>query len=93
MALASELGYGGEDQINCYVMAWGYQNGYFVEIQKGSRIVAQCLVLSDENNVVVAFRGSDDIADWLANFSALTDAGPLEFSKAHDGFQDVCFLR
>lgn len=91
MALASELAYSGEDQIKQCAMAWGYQSCHFVEIQKGRRIDTQCLVLSDDNHVVVAFRGSDNIADWLANFSAVTDAGPLEGSKAHEGFQDALF--
>ncbi|MBL4679813.1 MAG: lipase family protein [Pseudomonadales bacterium] len=47
--------------------------------------------MSDKKNIIVVFRGSDDLKDWFANFQAVKDPGPLKDTKAHEGFQDALY--
>ena len=69
----------------------GYTRSAFVNVRKAKDIDTQCLIIGDDKNVVVVFRGSDDINDWFANFQAVRDPGPLTKTKAHEGFQDALF--
>ena len=63
-----------------------YHKAIFFEVQKGSSVDTQCYVMADQQHAVIMFRGSDNMKDWLANFSAVTDAGPLTKTRAHEGF-------
>jgi hypothetical protein len=47
--------------------------------------------MSDADNIVVVFRGSDSKEDWFANFQASQDTGPLKGTDAHEGFQDALY--
>ena len=47
--------------------------------------------MSNDDNIVAVFRGSDDLKDWFSNFQAVYDPGPLKDTKAHEGFQDALF--
>jgi triacylglycerol lipase len=47
--------------------------------------------MSDEENVIVVFRGSDSGQDWFANFQASQDPGPFDDTGAHEGFQDSLY--
>lgn len=69
----------------------GYTQSKFINVRKARDIDTQCLIIGDAHNVVVVFRGSDDINDWFANFQAVRDPGPLTKTKAHEGFQDALF--
>lgn len=45
---------------------------------------SQGVVIQHEDYVVAAFRGTDEIADWLDNINAVAKQGPL--SDVHSGF-------
>ncbi len=47
--------------------------------------------MSDDKNIIIVFRGTDNINGWIGNFQAVYDPGPLEKTKAHEGFQDALF--
>jgi triacylglycerol lipase len=90
-ALACALAYQSESDIVSQALLWGYDKAIFFEVQKGSSVDTQCYVMADQQHAVIVFRGSDNMKDWLANFSAVTDAGPLTKTRAHEGFQDALF--
>lgn len=73
------------------VAKWGFPDVDFVGVKKGKDIDTHCFVMANDKDVVVVFRGSNSIENWLANFQAVYDPGPLKKSKAHEGFQDSLF--
>jgi len=89
LAFACQLSYKSEKYIISEASAWGFSQVRFLEITQGHRIDMQCYVMADHDKIVIVFRGNDDIKDWLANFTAITEAGPFADSNAHKGFQDV----
>ena len=89
LAFACQLSYKSEKYIISEASAWGFSQVRFLEITQGHRIDMQCYVMADHDNIVIVFRGNDDIKDWLANFTAITEAGPFVDSNAHKGFQDA----
>lgn len=91
LAIACDLAYSQKDAIVSTVNRWGYDSVEFVDVRKGSDIDLQCFLMADANNIIVVFRGSDDLKDWFANFQAVREPGPLEKSKAHEGFQDALY--
>jgi len=60
-------------------------------VVKKPDVDTQCFVMTNDENIVVVFRGSDDLKDWFGNFQAVYDPGPLKDTKAHEGFQDALF--
>jgi len=44
-------------------------------------------VVRDERHTIVAFRGSDDVRDWLTNLRAWTGNSP--YGRVHRGYYDV----
>lgn len=91
LAIACDLAYEGKTLIESTAKNWGYSQVEFLEIKKGSDIDTQSFIMSDNKNIIVVFRGSDDLKDWFANFQAVRDPGPLKNSKAHEGFQDALY--
>jgi triacylglycerol lipase len=89
LAFACQLSYESEKHIISEASNWGFSQVRFLEITQGHRIDMQCYVMADHDNIVIVFRGNDDIKDWLANFTAITEAGPFVDSNAHKGFQDA----
>jgi len=91
LALACELAYKSESTIRKHVKEWDYKLEDFVSITKKPDIDTQCYIMSDDNNVVIVFRGSDSKSDWIGNFQSSYDPGPFKNTKAHEGFQDALF--
>ena len=91
LAIACDLAYRKNRYIQSIVKDWGYSQVAFVDVKKGADIDTQAFIMSDEKNIVIVFRGSDDLRDWFANFQAVRDPGPLENSKVHEGFQDALY--
>jgi len=92
LAIACDLAYErAEEKISSTVEGWGFQFGGFRSVVKKPDIDTQCYLMSDANNIVVVFRGSESLKDWFANFQAVYDPGPLKDTKAHEGFQDALF--
>ncbi|MDJ0510033.1 MAG: lipase family protein [Crocosphaera sp.] len=91
LAIACELAYKKEETISSVIESWDYKFSGFKKVVKKPDIDTQCFVMSKDANIVVVFRGSDNIKDWLANFQAVYDPGPFKETKVHEGFQDALF--
>lgn len=92
LAVACDLAYEKEsDTISATVKDWGFDFIGSKSVVKKPDIDTQYFVMSDKENIVVVFRGSDDLKDWFSNFQALYDPGPLKDTKVHEGFQDALF--
>ncbi len=91
LARACNLSYCSEEEISNIIDNNNYNFEGFISISKKHDIDTQCFVMSDSNNIIVVFRGSNSPKDWLGNFQAVLDPGPLTNTKAHEGFQDALF--
>lgn len=91
LAIACDLAYRNKEVIESTTPQWGFPNVAFIEVNKGHDINTQCIVMGNDDHLIVVFRGSSDLKDWFANFQAVRDPGPLEQSKAHEGFQDALY--
>ncbi|NMP30876.1 lipase family protein [Thalassotalea sp. M1531] len=91
LALACELAYREESEIRDIASQWQYNKVEFISVNKGQDIDTQCFVMSNQEHIVVSFRGSHSVKDWLANFQAVREPGPLSETLAHEGFQDALF--
>lgn len=78
-ALASKLAYSGADDVESKKSAWGFQSIKFIEA-----VDTQCFVGVGSDAVLVAFRGTENVADWLADFNALRV--DRAYGKVHRGF-------
>lgn len=90
-ALACDLAYQNQSTVKTTISQWGFSCLDVISRVKGSDIDTQCYLMTDENNIVVAFRGSDSKMDWLANVQTTQDPGPLNNTRAHEGFQDALY--
>ena len=91
LAVACQLAYAKPNKVQTVVSAWGFSLIDIINVKKGRDIDTQCFIMSDDNNMIVVFRGSDSAQDWFANFQATQDPGPLEGTGAHEGFQDSLY--
>ena len=92
LAVACHLAYlENKTQMKATIEGWGMTFVDFIKVRKGRDIDTQCFIMSDEDNIVVVFRGSDSKEDWFANFQASQDPGPLKGTGAHEGFQDALY--
>ena len=92
LAIACDLAYEtNEEKIATVVKSWGYSFDGFRSVEKKPDIDTQYYVMSNDVNIVIVFRGSESLKDWFANFQAVYDPGPLDDTKAHEGFQDALF--
>lgn len=91
LAIACDLAYEKRSKVKATLPSWGYQLTGYVNVQKKPDIDTQCFVMENDENIVVVFRGSNSIEDWLANFQAVSNPGPLKNTKAHEGFQDALY--
>jgi triacylglycerol lipase len=66
----------------------GYEEVY---VRKGGDIDTLAVLGRRDGVLVVAFRGSVSLADWVANVQAVRDPGPLHATKVHEGFQDAVY--
>ena len=91
LAAACDLAYKSENMIKSTAKRWGFPEPTFMDVQKSFDIDTQAFVMSNNKDIVVAFRGSASIEDWLSNFQAVSDPGPMNDTKAHEGFQDALY--
>lgn len=91
LAIACDLAYQDESKISTTIQLWGWELIDFIHIKKGFDIDIQCYLMCDEKNIVVVFRGSDSHENWVANFQATQDPGPLKHTWVHKGFQDSLY--
>ncbi len=92
LAVACNLAYEKKKaKISGTIQGRGYKLIGCESIVKKPDIDTQYFVMSNDDNIVVVFRGSDDLKDWFSNFQAVYDPGPLKETKVHEGFQDALF--
>lgn len=91
LALACKLAYEKDPLINQTAAGWGFPLVSCVSVSKGKDIDTQCFVMSNDEHIIVVFRGSESLNDWFANFQTVYDPGPLKNTKVHEGFQDALF--
>ena len=94
LALASRVAYWeptlrtsqGQPSLGTTLSAWGFEGSEFL-----SRGATQCFVAWTGDTVLVAFRGTTDLSDWLSNLKILDidrSYGPVH-RGFHGQFQDV----
>lgn len=71
--------------------SWGFTNFQFFNKNLGVSIDTQGFVAETQENIIIAFRGSESRTDWITNIKLATDPGPLLNSRVHEGFQDALF--
>ncbi|MGR5094593.1 lipase family protein [Vibrio maritimus] len=91
LAIACSLAYESEQRVPVVVAGWNYNFDGFINVIKQPDIDTQCFVMSNDDNIIVVFRGSESLKDWFANFQAVYDPGPMKGTKVHEGFQDALF--
>src|SRR5687768_14475576 len=79
LAMASNLAYSAKSVVESTAAAWGLSTCRFIEA-----VDTQCLVASSADVALVAFRGTQGVADWLADLNALRVKRP--YSRVHRGF-------
>ncbi len=89
--MACDLAYSGKKEILTTVQSWGLNLVDVISKKKGLDIDTQCYIMDDDEEIIVVFRGSESRADWFANFQASQDPGPLDGTRAHEGFQDALY--
>ena len=80
LALATQLAYESPASVQATAQAWG-----FSDCQPISRGDAQCFVATTADLVLVCFRGTTSLGDWLSNLNlAATNTGSI--GAVHSGF-------
>ncbi len=80
LALASRLAYGSAGEVEVTTrQTWGLETCEFVEADD-----TQCFVATSADAVLVSFRGTENLGDWLSNLNLLTTSRP--YGKVHRGF-------
>lgn len=80
LALASKLSYDGAAAVrNIALNTWGLQTCEFIEADD-----TQCFVASSADAVLVAFRGTESLGDWLGNLNAISTT--RSYGTVHRGF-------
>lgn len=94
LALACQLAYEKKlTDIRSIATGWGFEESRILYLKKtlGRDIDTSCVVLGNDKDVIVAFTGSESANDWLSNFQASYDPGPMKGCNAHEGFQDALY--
>ncbi|MDJ0718521.1 MAG: lipase family protein [Prochloraceae cyanobacterium] len=81
LALAAELSYEKADKIEGIVTGWGFEKFKFIQAPDGT----ECFIMSNKNIIVVCFRGTDQLEDWITNLDLELIKGPFE-GRVHQGF-------
>jgi triacylglycerol lipase len=76
----SWLAYYSKDQIREVLKSWNFTKFRFFDLG-----VAQAFIVADAEKIILTFRGTDTLKDWLGNFDIDLVGGPLG-GKVHEGF-------
>ncbi len=94
LALVCQLAYQKKvGDIREIAAGWGFDASRVLYLKKtlGRDIDTSCVVLGNDTDVIVGFTGSESANDWLSNFQASYDPGPMKGCNAHEGFQDALY--
>lgn len=59
----------------------------FLTVEGFNRASSQSIIIEHKDYIVAAFRGTDELVDWLDNIKAFPTQGPL--GKVHSGFYNA----
>jgi hypothetical protein len=80
LALASRLAYSTPVEVTATARkVWGFDRCEFLEADD-----TQCFVAASGDAVMVSFRGTEAVGDWLSNLNTLSTTRP--YGKVHRGF-------
>jgi triacylglycerol lipase len=74
------LAYSTKDVIRETVKRWKFTQFRFFDLG-----VTQAFIVADSEKIILAFRGTDSLKDWLGNFDIDLVGGPMG-GKVHEGF-------
>lgn len=78
----AEAAYWTEAPLKRHAQAWGFTACSFLEEEE-----KQCFIVSTEKTVILAFRGSESVRDWIVNMKfTMTDFPP---GAIHTGFSSI----
>lgn len=90
LAEAAQLAYADPVEINKCVSGWGFAPERIHHFHKKILIPpvdTQGYVFSNDEAIIIAFRGTKDKLDWLTDAKFLPVAGPNSIGKVHRGFE------
>ncbi|MDX2256190.1 MAG: lipase family protein [Pseudanabaenaceae cyanobacterium bins.39] len=70
---------------------WGWKRLITFDKRLGHTIDTQGLVAEHDQHIVIAFRGSESLPDWLTNASVAKVPSPFGVGEVHQGFQNALF--
>jgi triacylglycerol lipase len=76
----SWLAYYPKDEIRDVLKSWNFTKFRFFDLG-----ITQAFVVADAEKIILTFRGTDSLKDWLGNFDIDLVGGPLG-GKVHEGF-------
>jgi triacylglycerol lipase len=76
----SWLAYYSRDEIREVLKRWNFTKFRFFDLG-----VSQAFIVADAEKIILTFRGTDTLKDWLGNFDIDLVGGPLG-GKVHEGF-------
>jgi subtilisin family serine protease len=80
LVLSSRLAYKNHDEVVRVVKdVWGYDDCRFIEVDE-----TQAFVASKNDSLILSFRGTDSLTDWLADLTLLPSQQP--YGTVHLGF-------
>ena len=70
---------------------WGF--GSIIPFSKslGINIDTQGFIAEYQDRIIITFRGSSSLPDWLTNFNVFTAPSPFVRGRVHQGFQNALF--
>src|SRR5437762_8307681 len=84
LAMASQLAYEKAGPIDTTTKTWGFTRSDFIACPPGVKWDTQAFVTSNAHAVLVAFRGTEDIRDWITDADAVM--AKTEVGTVHYGF-------
>ncbi len=81
-AVASELIYKNKSVVERTAKNWGLSECRFIDQED-----TQCFIASYESSVLVSFRGSESLGDWLTNMNIFSTE--REYGAVHEGFYNA----
>lgn len=85
LAKASKAAYETGDTIKSRMKTiWDFQNFKYIDEND-----TQCFVAGNDKAIILAFRGTTSIEDWLTNVKIRKVTGPLGDIKVHSGFKNA----
>ena len=80
LALASQLSYQKEDTIHSVAKDdWGFSECIFL-----NKSDTQCFIAETDDVVLVSFRGTESLGDWLGNINIFSEN--KDYGQVHQGF-------